>query len=71
MPFGVVTKGMETVIDKLYNGYGDQQGFNPEGVSQGKLQQQGNDYLRYSTADSGLTRCQSVSSGAIEIPPDV
>ncbi|CAN0350705.1 unnamed protein product [Ascophyllum nodosum] len=45
-PFGVVTTGMETVIDNLYMGYGDQLPFNKNGVNQGILQQRGNAYLR-------------------------
>lgn len=45
-PFGMVTDGMESVVDKLYTGYRDQQPFNPNGVNQGKLANEGNDYLR-------------------------
>ena len=43
-PFGQVVEGMD-VVDKLYKGYGEgaPQG---RGPSQGKLQQQGNAYLR-------------------------
>lgn len=46
VPFGVVTHGMDTVIDKLYQGYGDQYDFNPGGVNQGKLMRVGNGYLK-------------------------
>lgn len=45
-PLGVVTQGMDSVVDQLYKGYGDQQNFNPKGVNQVTLQQRGNDYLR-------------------------
>jgi len=46
-PFGEVTEGMDTVVDKLYTGYGDQKPFNEDGVDQGVLQQRGNEYLRW------------------------
>lgn len=45
-PFGRVTQGMETVVDKFYQGYGDQYPFNEDGINQGTLQQRGNEYLR-------------------------
>lgn len=45
-PLGVVTRGMNTVVDKLYNGYGDQKPFNPDGVDQRMVQTEGNAYLR-------------------------
>ncbi|CAM9428313.1 unnamed protein product, partial [Hapterophycus canaliculatus] len=44
-PFGVVTEGMDSVVDKFYQGYGDQQPFNQDGISQGMLQKRGNEYL--------------------------
>lgn len=46
-PLGVVTAGMETLIDTLYTGYGDQAPFNAGGVDQRILQNRGNEYLRY------------------------
>lgn len=49
VPFGVVTEGMKTIVDKLYTGYGEQQPFNPNGVDQSRLQEEGNSYLRYRT----------------------
>ncbi|CAM9327298.1 unnamed protein product, partial [Choristocarpus tenellus] len=45
-PIGTVTSGMDSVVDKLYSGYGDQAGFNKGGVNQGRLQREGNSYLR-------------------------
>lgn len=42
-----MTHGMESVVDKFYQGYGDQQPFNKDGINQGTLQQRGNEYLRY------------------------
>ncbi|CAN0000226.1 unnamed protein product [Discosporangium mesarthrocarpum] len=45
-PFGLVTSGMRSIVDKLYTGYGDQEGYNKGGVSQEKLQRYGNSYLR-------------------------
>lgn len=45
-PLGVVTQGMDSVVDKFYTGYGDQQPFNKDGINQGTLQQQGNEYLK-------------------------
>lgn len=47
-PLGVVTQGMESVVDHFYQGYGDQQPFNKDGINQVTLQQLGNEYLRYS-----------------------
>lgn len=38
---------MESVVDRFYQGYGDQQPFNKDGINQGTLQQRGNEYLRY------------------------
>lgn len=46
-PLGIVTQGMDTVVDKFYTGYGDQQPFNENGINQGTLQTRGNAYLRY------------------------
>lgn len=38
---------MDTLIDTLYTGYGDQDPFNSGGVDQRILQNRGNEYLRY------------------------
>jgi hypothetical protein len=37
---------MEEVVMKFYTGYGDQKPFNKDGVDQGKIHTEGNDYLR-------------------------
>lgn len=47
-PFAEVTKGMETV-DKIYAGYGEGgagDGSDGKGPSQGRLQSEGNKYLK-------------------------
>lgn len=46
VPFGVVSKGMDTVVDKLYSGYGEMYRYNPNGIDQGKLMKLGNQYLK-------------------------
>ncbi|CAM9946328.1 unnamed protein product [Phaeothamnion confervicola] len=49
-PIGIVTSGMETVVDKFYQGYGDQRPYNDKGkdygVDQGRIFEEGNAYLR-------------------------
>lgn len=44
-PFGKVTEGMH-VVDKIYNEYGDDSQFGGRGPSQGRVQMEGNAYLK-------------------------
>ena len=44
-PFGKVIEGMD-VVDKLYNGYGDAPQFGGHGPDQGRIQMEGNAYLK-------------------------
>jgi hypothetical protein len=56
-----VTEGFDDVVMKFYTGYGDQKPFNKDGVDQGKIHVEGNEYLRY----GGIilhTLCTSVLS---------
>ncbi|CAN0129694.1 unnamed protein product [Ectocarpus sp. 6 AP-2014] len=60
-PLGIVTQGMDTVVDKFYTGYGDQQPFNQDGINQGTLQSRGNAYLREEFPEiSYLKECRVV-----------
>lgn len=45
-PLGMVTEGMDTVVDKLFTGYGDQKPFNKKGIDQSIFQNRGNAYIR-------------------------
>jgi peptidyl-prolyl cis-trans isomerase A (cyclophilin A) len=44
-PFGKVTEGMD-VVDKIYGGYGDAPQFGGHGPDQGRIQMEGNPYLK-------------------------
>jgi peptidyl-prolyl cis-trans isomerase A (cyclophilin A) len=44
-PFGMVTRGYEETVKKIYTGYGEQ-GAKSGGVEQGLIHSEGNDYLR-------------------------
>ena len=44
-PFGEVTEGMD-VVDKIYSGYGDMQEMGGHGPSPGKIESDGNAYLK-------------------------
>lgn len=57
-PLGVVTEGMEDVVDKLYKGYRDQQPFNTAGVNQQTLMQRGNEYLRWDSVKCKTSTCR-------------
>jgi hypothetical protein len=46
---------------KFYTGYGDQKPFNKDGVDQGKIHVEGNEYLRYGGTIL-YTLCKSVLS---------
>ena len=58
-PFGWVMDGMEDVVDKFYTGYGDQQPFNEDGISQGKLMNRGNEYLRCGACRTNIAAAAS------------
>ncbi|KAG5179715.1 hypothetical protein JKP88DRAFT_158386 [Tribonema minus] len=45
-PFGVVVGGMGEVVRGFYDGYGEMQPFNPAGVNQDLINEEGNAYLR-------------------------
>lgn len=62
-PVGIVTKGMNSVVDKFYQGYGDQQPFNKDGISQVKLQQRGNEYLRCGRTQRRKGGVESMNEG--------
>ena len=57
-PLGLVTDGMETVVDQLFTGYGDQKPFNKKGIDQGIFQNRGNAYIRYSSTRSRYDKVQ-------------
>ncbi|CAN0464597.1 unnamed protein product, partial [Ectocarpus sp. 8 AP-2014] len=60
-PLGIVTQGMDTVVDKFYTGYGDQHPFNEDGINQVTLQSRGNAYLREEFPEiSYLKECRVV-----------
>ncbi|CAN0089257.1 unnamed protein product, partial [Ectocarpus sp. 13 AM-2016] len=60
-PLGIVTQGMDTVVDKFYTGYGDQFPFNQDGINQGTLHSRGNEYLREEFPEvSYLKECRVV-----------
>jgi peptidyl-prolyl cis-trans isomerase A (cyclophilin A) len=44
-PFGKVVEGMD-VVDKIYGGYGDAPQFGGQGPDQGRIQMEGNAYLK-------------------------
>lgn len=44
-PFGIVTEGMESVVDQLFNGYGEGAP-GGEGPNQSRIQAEGNRYLK-------------------------
>jgi peptidyl-prolyl cis-trans isomerase A (cyclophilin A) len=44
-PFGTVVEGLDTVVDKLYTGYGDAAP-GGKGPNQGEIMMSGNDYLK-------------------------
>lgn len=65
-PFGVVVKGMDSVVRQFYDGYGEMKPFNDkgeeEGVDQDLINEQGNPYLRCVVAVVNMSCLMSVLS---------
>lgn len=61
--FGTVTEGMETVVDKLYSGYGEGADMGGKGPTQGRLAAEGKPYL-----DKNFPQLDSIKSATVIFP---
>jgi peptidyl-prolyl cis-trans isomerase A (cyclophilin A) len=61
--FGTVTEGMDTVVDKLYSGYGEGGDMGGRGPTQGRLAAEGKPYL-----DKGFPLLDSIKSATVIFP---
>ena len=61
--FGTVTEGMDTVVDKLFSGYGEGADMGGKGPTQGRLAKEGKPYL-----DKNFPQLDSIKSATVIFP---